>query len=57
VSENFYLPAEWMPVAEKSSPRMHSDAELAEFLSRLYDYGDRSRELKSGEFQAIFGVN
>lgn len=55
VSENFYLPAAWMPLAETPAPRAASDAELRRLLSRLYDYGSNSRELTAAEFDAIFG--
>jgi hypothetical protein len=55
VSENFYLPAEWMPVAEKPAMRSTKDSDLSGELSRLYDYGDGSRELSQAEFQSIFG--
>jgi len=55
VSENFYLPAEWMPVAEKPAMRSTKDSDLGGELSRLYDYGDGSRELSQAEFQSIFG--
>ncbi|MBI4246710.1 MAG: hypothetical protein HY614_05930 [Candidatus Rokubacteria bacterium] len=55
VSENFYLPAPWMRIAESGESRAATDADLHARLSRLYDYAERSRELSADEFAAIFG--
>jgi hypothetical protein len=56
VSENFYLPKEWMPIAESPAERVLKDSELNIHLSRLYDYAELSRELLQSEFTAIFGA-
>lgn len=56
VNENFYLPKEWMPIAESPTERVRKDAELNIYLSRLYDYAERSRQLPQSAFAGIFGV-
>ncbi|ARN80946.1 hypothetical protein [Methylocystis bryophila] len=54
VSENFYLPREWMPLADQAPPPGPKSSTLHDLLSRLYDYGDHSRELTAEEFDAVF---
>jgi hypothetical protein len=56
VNENFYLPKEWMPIAESPAERVRKDAELNIYFSRLYDYAESSRQLTQSEFDGIFGV-
>lgn len=56
VSENFYLPMDWMPVAETPSKGEPDVVSIAPHLSRLYDYGEGSRQLSKEEFMQIFGI-
>jgi hypothetical protein len=53
VSENFYLPLQWEASADAlASPTPNSQLETC--LSRLYDYGDQSREVSDTVFKRIF---
>jgi hypothetical protein len=54
VSENFHLPRAWMSRANDQDELEMSEEDIYRRLSRLYDYGDRSRELAPEAFAAIF---
>lgn len=54
VSENFYLPAAWIALAEAGGAIATPVAGLRARLSRLYDYAEQSRQLAPAEFAAIF---
>jgi hypothetical protein len=54
VSENFHLPRAWMGRANDQDELEMSEEDIYRRLSRLYDYGDRSRELAPEAFAAIF---
>ena len=56
VSENFYLPPDWMPFAEGPPDAELDAAAVVPYLSRLYDYGAGSRQLSNEEFMQIFGI-
>jgi len=57
VNENFYLPDDWMPEAEKSMARKIPDRILASRTATLFDYGQHSRELSPTELSEIFRSN
>ena len=54
VSENFYLPREWITLADAEVKSGLDGPATANRLSRLYDYAEPSRELSAAEFAAIF---
>jgi hypothetical protein len=55
VSENFYLPVSWMPLALDDIALRATESSLRSRISRLYDYGNGSRQLTDEELAALFG--
>ena len=57
VSENVYLPKEWMKIEDVDIFEHEEKATLAASLSRLYDYANHSEELDKKEFERLIGKN